>query len=106
MPRYSIRGGMQCAPLPVCYLRIPNELTVVMVTIPSDNGVMTNNNTSIHMNQNLIQDLNDAYTPFAYVLRYSEPLTPAQIEWLKAVLDEMPLTANYKPEIGGFVGRI
>lgn len=41
MPRCSIRGGMQCAPLPVRYSRIPNELTVVMVTIPSDNGAMT-----------------------------------------------------------------
>jgi len=85
-----------------------NELTVVMVTIPSDNGVMTNNNTSIPMNKEQIQNLNDQYTPFAYVLRYSEPLTSTQIEWLKNVLLDMPLDDNggYKPEIGGFVGRV
>jgi len=66
---------------------------------------MTNNNTSITMNKQQIQDLNDQYTPFAYVLRFSEPLTNAQIEWLKNVLDDMPLD-DLKPEIGGFVGRI
>lgn len=66
---------------------------------------MSNNNTSITMNKQQIQDLNDQYTPFAYVLRFSEPLTNAQIEWLKNVLDDMPLD-DLKPEIGGFVGRI
>lgn len=44
-------------PLPVCYLRIANELTVAMVTIPSDNGVMTNANKEIEVDYITVADM-------------------------------------------------